>query len=287
MKVYRSISELRKELQILRKQNKVISFVPTMGYLHEGHLELVRFAKKNSDLCVVSIFVNPAQFGPNEDFNRYPRDEKRDLKLLDSEKCDFVFIPSIEEMYGSDYQTYVKVRKFSEILEGEFRPTHFEGVTTIVLKLFNIVQPDFAVFGQKDAQQAFIIQKMIDDLNVPIKIYVRPIVRESDGLAMSSRNVYLNEEERKQAVALYKSIQLAERLLREGERSSERIIEEIKKLISQYSLLKIDYVEIVNKNSFTKTNEIKEGNSYYLLLAVRIGKTRLIDNSILELKIGN
>jgi len=282
MKVCRTISELRNELKILREQNKVISFVPTMGYLHEGHLSLVRFAKNNSNICVVSIFVNPTQFGPNEDFNRYPRDEQRDLELLKNEKCDFVFIPSSDEMYGKDYQTFVNVKKYSQILEGEFRPGHFEGVTTVVLKLFNIVQPDFAVFGQKDAQQAFIIKKMVDDLNVPVRIEVLPIVREKDGLAMSSRNVYLNAEERKQALALYNSIQLAEKFLKEGERNSDRIIEEIKKLMLQYPLIKIDYVEIVDKNTFTKTKEIEKDKSYYLLLAVRIGATRLIDNTILK-----
>lgn len=177
---------------------------------------------------MVSIFVNPTQFGPNEDFNRYPRDEKRDLELLEKENVEIVFVPTTNEIYGEDYQTYVKVKKYSEILEGEFRPTHFEGVTTIVLKLFNIIQPDFAVFGQKDAQQAFIIQKMVKDLNIPIRIDVQPIVREADGLAMSSRNVYLNPEERKQALALYKGIQLAEKLLNDGERNPLKIINEVK-----------------------------------------------------------
>jgi pantoate--beta-alanine ligase len=281
MKVFRTKEELRNYLSQFRKNGKIISFVPTMGYLHEGHLSLVRFAKQNSDICAVSIFVNPTQFGPNEDFNRYPRDEERDLSLLESEKCDVVFIPSVEEMYGSDYQTYVKVKKYSEILEGEFRPTHFEGVTTVVLKLFNIVQPDFAVFGQKDAQQAFIIQKMVDDLNVPVKIEVLPIVREEDGLAMSSRNVYLNEEERKQSLALFKGIKLGENLFQLGERNAKKIIEEVTNLISEYPLLKIDYVEIVEKSSFMKVNELEDGKKYYLLLAVRVGNTRLIDNTIL------
>ena len=281
MKVLRTIEELRNELKELRLQRKVISFVPTMGYLHEGHLNLVRYAKQNSDFCVVSIFVNPTQFGPNEDFNRYPRDEQRDLNLLEKENCDFVFIPSAQEMYGEDYQTYVKVRKYSEILEGEFRPTHFEGVTTVVIKLFNIVQPDFAVFGQKDAQQAFIIQKMVDDLNIPIRIDVLPIVRESDGLAMSSRNVYLNEEERKQALCLFNGIKLAEKLFNEGERSAKKLIESVKDFISQYPLAKIDYVEIVDKKNFNKVEALKDGSEYYLLLAVRIGNTRLIDNTIL------
>ena len=281
MKVLRTIEELRNELKELRLQRKEISFVPTMGYLHEGHLSLLRYAKQNSDFCVVSIFVNPTQFGPNEDFNRYPRDEQRDLNLLEKENCDFVFIPSAQEMYGEDYQTYVKVRKYSEILEGEFRPTHFEGVTTVVIKLFNIVQPDFAVFGQKDAQQAFIIQKMVDDLNIPIRIDVLPIVRESDGLAMSSRNVYLFAEERKQALCLYNGIKLAEKLFNEGERSAKKLIESVKDFISQYPLAKIDYVEIVDKKNFNKVEALKDGSEYYLLLAVRIGNTRLIDNTIL------
>ena len=281
MKVLRTIEELRNELKELRLQRKEISFVPTMGYLHEGHLSLVRYAKQNSDFCVVSIFVNPTQFGPNEDFNCYPRDEQRDLNLLEKENCDFVFIPSAQEMYGEDYQTYVKVRKYSEILEGEFRPTHFEGVTTVIIKLFNIVQPDFAVFGQKDAQQAFIIQKMVDDLNIPIRIDVLPIVRESDGLAMSSRNVYLNEEERKQALCLFNGIKLAEKLFNEGERSAKKLIESVKDFISQYPLAKIDYVEIVDKKNFNKVEALKDGSEYYLLLAVRIGNTRLIDNTIL------
>lgn len=282
MKVYRLISEIRNSVKQFKEERKIISFVPTMGYLHEGHLSLVRYAKKNSDVCVVSIFVNPTQFGPNEDFNRYPRDEKRDLDLLEKENCDLVFIPSAEEMYGTDYQTFVKVKKYSDILEGEFRPTHFEGVTTVVLKLFNIVQPDFAVFGQKDAQQAFIIQKMVNDLNIPIRIDVLPIVRESDGLAMSSRNVYLNEDERKQALSLFQGIQLAEKLFKDGERNTKRIIQEVKKIINQYPLAKIDYVEIVDRNTFLKVDDLKKGNSYYLLLAVRVGNTRLIDNTILS-----
>lgn len=280
MKILRTISEVREELNKHRKEGKIISFVPTMGYLHEGHLSLLRFAREHSDISVVSIFVNPTQFGPNEDFNRYPRDEKRDLELLEKEHCDVVFIPSADEMYSENFQTYVKVRKYSEILEGEFRPTHFEGVTTVVIKLFNIVQPHFAVFGQKDAQQAFIINKMVEDLNIPVRIEVLPIIREPDGLAMSSRNVYLKPEERTQALALYKGIQLAENLYKNGERNSKKIIEQVKSLINNYPLLKIDYVEIVNVNSFEKEDLLQLGEKYYLLLAVRVGSTRLIDNTI-------
>lgn len=280
MKILRTISEVREELNKHRKEGKIISFVPTMGYLHEGHLSLLRFAREHSDISVVSIFVNPTQFGPNEDFNRYPRDEKRDLELLEKEHCDVVFIPSADEMYSENFQTYVKVRKYSEILEGEFRPTHFEGVTTVVIKLFNIVQPHFSVFGQKDAQQAFIINKMVEDLNIPVRIEVLPIIREPDGLAMSSRNVYLKPEERTQALALYKGIQLAENLYKNGERNSKKIIEQVKSLINNYPLLKIDYVEIVNVNSFEKEDLLQLGEKYYLLLAVRVGSTRLIDNTI-------
>ncbi len=281
MKILRKIKEVREELNSYRKAEKKISFVPTMGFLHEGHLSLIRYAKQNSEICVVSIFVNPTQFGPTEDFNRYPRDEERDLRLLEKEGCDVVFIPDVKEMYPDDYQTYVKVKKYSELLEGEFRPTHFEGVTTIVLKLFNIVQPDFAVFGQKDAQQAFIIQKMVDDLNIPIRIDVLPIVREPDGLAMSSRNVYLNEEERKQALCLYKGLKLGEKLFKEGEKEAVKIKEAVKNLIVQYSLARVDYVEIVDKDTFNRVEKLESGRFYYLLLAVRIGNTRLIDNIIL------
>lgn len=281
MKIYRTISEIRIELDNHRKGGKIISFVPTMGYLHEGHLSLLRFARNNSDISVVSIFVNPTQFGPNEDFNRYPRDEKRDRELLEKEHCDIVFIPSANEMYGENFQTYVKVKKYSEILEGEFRPTHFEGVTTVVIKLFNIVQPHFAVFGQKDAQQVFIINKMVQDLNIPVRIEILPIIREPDGLAMSSRNVYLKAEERTQALALFKGIQLAENLYKNGERDSNKIIEQVKSLINNYPLLKIDYVEIVNSETFDKEEKLQDNKSYYLLLAVRVGSTRLIDNTIL------
>lgn len=281
MKVCRTINDLRDELKTYRQQQNIISFVPTMGYLHEGHLSLVRYAKNNSDICVVSIFVNPTQFSPNEDFTQYPRDEKRDLSLLEKENCDFVFIPEVNEIYGEDYQTYVKVKKYCDILEGEFRPTHFEGVTTIVLKLFNIVQPNFSVFGQKDAQQAFIIQKMVNDLNIPVRIDVLPVVREKDGLAMSSRNVYLNEEERKQALSLFQGIQFAESLFHKGERSAKILKEKVKEIISSYPLTKIDYVEIVNKKNFEEVEYLKDGEKFYLLLAVRIGKVRLIDNTIL------
>lgn len=283
MKIFRTISELRNEIKQLKLSDKIISFVPTMGYLHEGHLTLVRYAKRNSDFCVVSIFVNPTQFGPNEDYNIYPRDEKRDIELLEKENCDFLFIPSVEQIYGTDYQTFVKVKKYSDILEGEIRPNHFEGVTTIVLKLFNIVQPDFAVFGQKDAQQAFIVKKMVEDLNLPIRIDVLPIVREPDGLAMSSRNVYLSREERTKALSLFEAIKLGESLVQQKITNVEEIKYHLSKYLMSFKLDKIDYIEIVEKNSFEKVNQLAQGKEYYLLLAVRIGKTRLIDNTVIKI----
>ena len=283
MRIYRTISELRNEIKQLKLSDKVISFVPTMGYLHEGHLTLIRYAKRNSDFCVVSIFVNPTQFGPNEDYNIYPRDEKRDIELLEKENCDFLFIPSVEQIYGADYQTFVKVKKYSDILEGEIRPNHFEGVTTIVLKLFNIVQPDFAVFGQKDAQQAFIVKKMVEDLNLPIRIDVLPIVREPDGLAMSSRNVYLSREERSKALSLFEAIKVGESLVQQKITNAEEIKLHLLKYLMSFKLDKIDYIEIVEKNSFEKVNQLAQGKEYYLLLAVRIGKTRLIDNTVLKI----
>lgn len=283
MRIYRTISELRNEIKQLKLSDKVISFVPTMGYLHEGHLTLIRYAKRNSDFCVVSIFVNPTQFGPNEDYNIYPRDEKRDIELLEKENCDFLFIPSVEQIYGADYQTFVKVKKYSDILEGEIRPNHFEGVTTIVLKLFNIVQPDFAVFGQKDAQQAFIVKKMVEDLNLPIRIDVLPIVREPDGLAMSSRNVYLSREDRSKALSLFEAIKVGESLVQQKITNAEEIKLHLLKYLMSFKLDKIDYIEIVEKNSFEKVNQLAQGKEYYLLLAVRIGKTRLIDNTVLKI----
>lgn len=283
MKIFRTISELRNEIKQLKLSDKIISFVPTMGYLHEGHLTLVRYAKRNSDFCVVSIFVNPTQFGPNEDYNIYPRDEKRDIELLEKENCDFLFIPSVEQIYGTDYQTFVKVKKYSDILEGEIRPNHFEGVTTIVLKLFNIVQPDFAVFGQKDAQQAFIVKKMVEDLNLPIRIDVLPIAREPDGLAMSSRNVYLSREERTKALSLFEAIKLGESLVQQKNTNVEEIKYRLSKYLMGFKLDKIDYIEIVEKNSFEKVNQLAQGKEYYLLLAVRIGKTRLIDNTVIKI----
>ncbi len=281
MKVFRAIDEVRGYLNRKKMEGRIISFVPTMGYLHEGHLSLVRFAKANSDVCAVSIFVNPAQFAPNEDFNRYPRDEARDLNLLEKENCDLVFIPSADEMYDNDHQTYVHVRKYSQVLEGAVRPTHFEGVATVVLKLFNIIQPHFAVFGQKDAQQAFIIKKMVKELNLPVEIKIRPIIREADGLAMSSRNVYLSSEERKSALVLNQALHTAKALVETGERNVAHLIGKAKEIIYQSKIAQLDYVEVVDIEIFERIETITKPNSAYMLVAARFGKTRLIDNVVL------
>ncbi len=274
------ISEMKEKIKELKY--KKIGFVPTMGYLHKGHLSLVDISKNLADITVVSIYVNPKQFLPGEDFERYPRDIERDRKLLVDAGCDILFFPDNKEMYPEGYLTYVSVQKISRILCGASRPGHFDGVTTVVLKLFNIIQPHFAVFGEKDYQQLVIIKKMVEDLNLDIKIIPGKIVREPDGLAMSSRNVYLNEEERNQATCLYKSLILAQELLKNNVRRTEIIINEIENFIKKFPLTKIDYVKIVDCDTLDEITEIE--NKARLLLAVKIGSTRLIDNCELSLK---
>lgn len=276
MEIIKKIAELKKSIKKIKSKNKIIGFVPTMGYLHKGHLSLIRIAHKHSDYVVCSIFVNPAQFGPNEDFNRYPRDLKRDEGLLKKEKVDLLFYPSVKEMYPDGYKTYVEVEELSSILCGKSRPGHFRGVTTIVLKLFNIVQPDIAVFGEKDYQQAMIIKQMVKDLNLDVDIITGPIVREPDGLAMSSRNTYLSPEERTNAIILYKSLTWAkDSFYKENIKSPEYIITQMKRMIEEKGG-QIDYIAIVDRNNLTPVRYIKKGDR--ILLAVFFGKTRLIDN---------
>jgi len=269
---------MKKLAEELRKE-KTIGFVPTMGYLHEGHLSLVKRSKKENDVTVVSIFVNPTQFGPNEDYTSYPRDLNRDLALLEGEGVDFVFAPEVEEMYPRDYSTYVNEESLSRHLCGRSRPGHFKGVCTIVTKLFNVVKPHRAYFGQKDAQQFRVIRRMVRDLNMDVEVVECPIVREPDGLAMSSRNVYLSNQERSQAVALSKALNLAENLYRSGERNASRIVEKIKDYLSSFDKLKIDYVEIVDEESLEPLTQINK--KAIVALAVWVGKARLIDNTIL------
>jgi len=282
MKVITSIRKMKDVIRELRAEKKTIGFVPTMGYLHEAHLSLVRESRKKADSTIVSIFVNPLQFGPKEDFKQYPRDIESDEALLDKEGVDYLFYPEVKEMYPEGYKTYVEVNGLQDKLCGQSRPRHFRGVCTVVLKLFHIVEPDLSFFGQKDIQQAVILQRMVRDLNLDVKIEVLPTIREKDGLALSSRNKYLNPEERKAALVLFKSLKEAEKLVERGERKSEWIIEKMRNIIDKEPLAKIDYVEIVDRNELNPLKEISEGA--LIVLAVFIGKTRLIDNLLIKSK---
>jgi len=282
MKVITRIQEMKKAAKELKSLGKTIGFVPTMGFLHEGHLSLVRECRKRTDTIVVSIFVNPLQFGPQEDFKAYPRDFKKDAALLEKEKVDILFYPEAGEMYLTGYKTYVEVRDLQNKLCGRSRPGHFSGVCTVVLKLFEIVRPDISFFGQKDAQQARLIRKMAEDLNLDVRIEVMPIIRDKDGLALSSRNSYLNPEERKAALALTKSLNTAKMLIDQGVRKSEAIIIKIKEVIEQEPLARIDYVEIVDPEELNPVSEVQEGT--LIALAVFIGRTRLIDNMVVNLE---
>ena len=276
MQIIKSPKRMQKICGELKREGKIIGFVPTMGYLHEGHLSLIRIAKKRSDVLVVSVFVNPTQFGPREDFNRYPRDFKRDRFLLEQEGCDFVFAPRVKDMYPEGYLTYVNVDKITDKLEGAKRSGHFQGVTTIVAKLFNIFQPDVAVFGQKDAQQAVVLKKMVNDLNYGIKMIIAPTVRERNGLATSSRNVYLSKEERKQAKVLYQTLRVAKEMIKKGERKASKIVSGMRTLINKQPLADVDYIAITDAYSLELLNKLK--GEVLISLAVRFGKTRLIDN---------
>lgn len=278
MKIITTISEIQNVADQLRHQRKKIGLVPTMGYLHKGHLSLIREAKLLSDVVVMSIFVNPTQFGPNEDFGDYPRDFDRDAELAKSAGCDIIFSPDIDEIYPDNYLTYVAVEKITKVLCGASRPIHFRGVTTIVAKLFIIVKPHVAVFGQKDAQQAIVIKRMTADLNFDIEIIVAPIMREDDGLAMSSRNTYLTPQQRKRAAVLYQSLMEANKMIENGERNAKMIINRMKSMIEQKPEAIIDYIEIVDTTNLEPLTNLK--GEVLIALAVKIGKPRLIDNII-------
>jgi pantoate--beta-alanine ligase len=276
MRIIPAIAEMKEAVRVEKASGRSIGFVPTMGYLHEGHLSLVRASKERTDATVVSLFANPAQFGPREDFRAYPRDADRDAALLRAEGVDYLFIPSPEEMYPPGYKTYVEVHDLQDVLCGASRPGHFRGVCTVVLKLFEIVRPDEAFFGQKDAQQAIILKKMSRDLDLSVRIEVRPIVREADGLAMSSRNTYLGAAERKAAVVLSRSLGLAREMVAAGERRASPVVEAIRAEIGREPLARIDYVEAVETSGLTPATELADGT--LVALAVFIGRTRLIDN---------
>ena len=276
MQVVKTIPEFR---QLRQQIGGSVGFVPTMGYLHEGHLSLVRQARIENSTVVASIFVNPTQFGPAEDLRTYPRDFNRDLELLEKEKTDVVFAPLDEEMYPASFGTWVDIERITERLEGAHRPGHFRGVATVVAKLFNIVQPTRAYFGQKDAQQALVIKRMVADLNMDIEIVVMPTLRESDGLAMSSRNTYLNPQERRAATVLFAALSLARQLWQEGEKDAERIRQQMTSLIGKEALAQIDYVSIADAETLEELRTIDQ--RALASLAVKIGKTRLIDNILL------
>jgi len=255
---------------------KALALVPTMGYFHAGHLSLMRQAGRLADHVVVSLFVNSLQFGPREDLSRYPRDLQRDARLAENEKVDILFVPTSEEMYAPDFNTRVRVNGITDTLCGQQRPTHFEGVTTVVAKLFNIIKPHCAVFGQKDFQQLSVIRKMVRELNWDIEIFAHPIVREDDGLAMSSRNTYLSSEERSKALCLNKAIQHAKARFADGLDDSDLLISEIRDIISANSGVSIDYISLVDKDTLSD-KEVIDSQSV-LALAIKVGGTRLIDN---------
>ncbi len=277
MKVVTSLQEMFAER---RKLTDPVGFVPTMGYLHEGHLSLVRRAKQECRSVVVSIFVNPTQFGPQEDLARYPRDLERDLRLLAPLEVDLVWTPTVDEMYPPGYQTWVTVEEVTRPLEGAMRPGHFRGVTTIVSKLFNAVQPQRAYFGQKDAQQAVVVRQMTRDLNYPIEIVVCPTVREADGLAMSSRNVYLSPTERQAATVLYRALRAAEQAYQAGEQNAERLRAVMRQVLESEPLVRVQYVSCADFDTLQELDEVR--GKALLSMAVFIGNTRLIDNIVLE-----
>jgi pantoate--beta-alanine ligase len=280
MKIIESPEEMQRYSRSVRRDGNRLGFVPTMGALHAGHLSLVKTARSQSDYVAASIFVNPLQFGPNEDFGKYPRTFERDRQLLEVEKVDVLFAPKVETMYPPGAKTIVEVTDLSERLDGRSRPGHFKGVTTVVAKLFNIVQPDLAFFGQKDAAQAAIIRRMVRDLNMDVQIVVCPIVREADGLAMSSRNAYLDPQQRNQALALYRALMRVQYLVDRGERDVTSLIEAGKQVVAEEPGAKLDYFEIVDPEMLEKTFTLDRGA--LVAVAAWVGSTRLIDNLVLS-----
>ncbi len=279
MELIKDISMMQNRCREEKLKGRKIGFVPTMGALHKGHLALIQKAREDCDFVVVSIFVNPTQFGAGEDFERYPRDLSKDLRLCEEEGVDVVFAPSVQDMYPEDFSTWVEVKgRLTETLEGSFRPGHFRGVTTVVAKLFNIVSPDVSYFGRKDYQQALIVKKMVRELNIATQIVLLPTVREEDGLASSSRNKYLSDEERKKARVLYRSLLRAKTEIEDGEDNPSRIISSMEDLIREEGPLRIDYIAIVDPDTLEPVERIE--GKVLIAIAAQVGKTRLIDNII-------
>jgi pantoate--beta-alanine ligase len=280
MKVAKTIESVRNLVKAARSKGKIIGFVPTMGALHIGHISLIEAAAKKCDFVVVSIFVNPTQFGPGEDFEKYPSPLKADLEICRKAGVDVVFTPITEQMYPKENLTWVNVEKLTEQLCGRFRPGHFRGVTTVCAKLFNIVAPDIAFFGQKDAQQAIVIKRMVTDLNMPLEIVVCPTVRQADGLAVSSRNQYLTRQQKKNAPLIYKSLQKCQKLIEDGVADSKTIINQMRKILQQAPSIKIEYISIVDADTLQGLEKI--GDRVLVAVAVKIGSTRLIDNILVD-----
>lgn len=282
MQIIDTIEDLRRLVLETRRSGRTIGFVPTMGYLHQGHLSLMQQARQENDLVIASVFVNPTQFGPNEDFDAYPRNPEQDRTLMASVPVDAAFFPAVSELYPEGYATSVEVEgSLTSGLCGASRPGHFRGVATVVLKLFNLVQPDRAYFGMKDAQQVAVIRRMVRDLHVPVAVVACPIVREPDGLAMSSRNVYLSPEERQDALVLSRSLKAAAALVQEGERQAAAVIRQMQALIEAAPSARVDYISLTDAHSLEPVSTLQ--GTVLAALAVRIGKTRLIDNAILEI----
>lgn len=278
MEVIKTIKEMKAISSQARGVGKRIAFVPTMGFFHEGHLSLMREGRRRGDLLVVSLFVNPTQFAPQEDFKSYPRDFERDSKMAKEIGTDILFAPEAGEMYPSDHQTFVRVEKVTRGLCGKSRPTHFQGVATVVLMLFEIVMPHVAIFGEKDYQQLVTIRQMVRDLHLSVEVVGMPTVREADGLAMSSRNTYLQPDERKAALSLYRSLQRAKELLRKGEQKVSRILDEMEGILQSEPLVRKDYVQICDADTLQEVDRIEGG--VVVALAAYLGKTRLIDNLV-------
>jgi len=280
VKIFTTIDEIRAWSNEHKRGGKTVGFVPTMGYLHRGHVSLIEASVEENNYTIVSIFVNPTQFGPNEDLDKYPRDITKDTETTKNAGVDVLFVPLVNEIYPKDYSTFVNVEEISDYLCGSTRLNHFKGVATVVTKLFNICNPTKAYFGQKDYQQAVVIQRMVRDLNMDLTVVVCPIVREADGLAMSSRNVYLSHEERAQSLSINISLKMASKLVDLGERNTVNLIEKVTSILEESDLISVEYVEVVDVKSLHRVDKIE--SRAVLAIAVKIGSTRLIDNIILE-----
>jgi pantoate--beta-alanine ligase len=283
MRIIEKISEMQNISNEMRKSYKTIAVVPTMGYLHEGHCSLIRLAKETADFCITTLFVNPTQFAPNEDFEKYPRDFERDFNLAKTNGSDFLFNPSVEEMYPSGFSSEIKIKEITEKFEGKFRPLHFNGVATVVAKLFNATLPDFAIFGQKDYQQTLVIKQLVKDFNFPVSIVVAPTIREHDGLAMSSRNVYLSTTDRNKATILYKALNNVKEAIKKGTRKKEEIDDILKDTLLSLPEIQIDYASSALADSLNEPDYFESGQKIVLLLACKLGKTRLIDNMVITI----